>query len=96
VDDQTLDNGSLAGGWSLNIDYHVFAPILSAPEASGDGGFQFVLDGEPTLRHVIEASSDLGNWVPIVTNTISGPTLILMDFEAANHYYRFYRAVRGR
>ena len=94
VDDQTLDDGSLARGWSLNIDYQPSGPILSAPEMLSDGRFQFVLNAEPTLTHVIEASSDLENWVPISTNTVNGSTLIFIDFGNTNHYYRFYRAVR--
>lgn len=94
VDDVSLDNGSIAGGWSLKIYYDVVEPTLSAPKLRSDGNLEFTLTAEPTITHIIEASSDLKNWTPISTNTINGPTLIFVDSPAAGQYARFYRAVR--
>ncbi|MEO6182927.1 MAG: hypothetical protein ABIP71_07515, partial [Verrucomicrobiota bacterium] len=94
VDDVSLDNGSIAGGWSLQIYYDVIAPTLSSPKTRSDGKLEFLMTAEPTITHVIESSTDLQNWTPISTNTLSGPTLIFVDSPPAGQYACFYRAVR--
>ena len=44
------------------------SPTLSSP-AYNNGIFQFTLLGEPNVTYIIQESSDLVNWVSVVTNT---------------------------
>ena len=63
-----------------------------SPGVNGDGRFQFSVSTPAEARYVIEASSNLVGWVPILTNALGGP----MDFveaEGASFPQRFYRAV---
>jgi len=57
------------------------------------GQFQFTLTGEVNVSHVIEKSTDLQTWIPIVTNVAASITrLISVD---GSEDQSFYRAVRG-
>ena len=54
------------------------------------------LRGSPGRNYIIQAGSDLTDWVAISTNTaIAGPTNVL-DPGFINQPARFYRAVNGR
>jgi alpha-tubulin suppressor-like RCC1 family protein len=58
------------------------------------GLFRFVLNGPVGSDYVIQVSSNLVNWVPLLTNTIPvGGSLIINDPLAAGRPMRFYRAV---
>jgi hypothetical protein len=91
VDDASLDSGVISGGWSLNIGMNISRPVLSSPTMHGGGQFQFILEGAQGVAHVIEASTNLINWVPVKTNVVNGPTPILMDPEIGTAY-KFFRA----
>lgn len=74
---------------SANITVGVTAP----PQISGmvlniNGTFQFTITSQPGQTNVVQASTNLVNWVPIYTNV--GP-FIFMDTTATNYPYRFYR-----
>jgi hypothetical protein len=56
------------------------------------GGFGFTLNGVLNQRVVIEASSDLLNWQPVWTNTLSGAPTNFVDQQSLNYPERFYRA----
>ncbi len=53
---------------------------------------QMTLRSQNGSVYVLEASQDLINWVPIRTNTASGPTLVLSDPAPNPGAKRFYRA----
>ena len=95
LDDAGGDSGQIAQGWSLRMEYDVLRPVITDVKQLNNGAFQFVVTGEPTISRVIEASSNLTDWVPISTNTINGPSLIFVDVQTA-FQYRFYRAVERR
>jgi hypothetical protein len=94
VDDQGGDSGNLARGWSLGIEWEDVPPRLTAPTVLADGRFQTTLVGVPHMTHVIEASFNLATWIPIATNTLSGPGAVIIDPASAGQPYRFYRAIR--
>jgi Subtilase family/CARDB len=57
-----------------------------------NGIFHFVLNGPAGSNCVVQASSNLFNWWPIVTNTIpGGGSLLVTDPGMTNHSLRFYR-----
>ena len=56
-----------------------------------EGQFGFNLTGPPGRLVVVEASTDLVNWLPIWTNTFAGP-LNFIDAQSGLTSNRFYRA----
>lgn len=56
-----------------------------------DGHVQFFLPSTPDRRYYIQASTDLQHWSNISTNVATGSFLDLIDVDAANFDYRFYR-----
>ena len=95
VDDALVDTGMLAGGWSLTLAWESSEPPvpLVQPTLMIDGSAQVTLQAQPGKTYVIEASTDLVNWAPIQTNTLSGSTYNLVDQQSVNAAQRFYRAV---
>jgi alpha-tubulin suppressor-like RCC1 family protein/GH25 family lysozyme M1 (1,4-beta-N-acetylmuramidase) len=63
--------------------------ILIAPAFTQAGLFQFNLAGATGSNYVVEASTDLTDWVPLQTN--SSP-FTFADTNAVNFPWRFYRA----
>ena len=66
-------------------------PVL---EISATNGFQLTFDTFSNTTWLIEASTNLSNWLPLLTNT-AGPsgTIQFTDLLATNYPWRFYRAV---
>jgi len=56
------------------------------------GGFGFTLTGVVNQTIVVEASTNLADWQPIWTNTLSGVSTNFVDSQWQNHPLRFYRA----
>jgi uncharacterized delta-60 repeat protein len=69
--------------------------FLTTPGNFGFTNNQFILDltGPIASNVVISASPDLQTWSPLVTNTLTGGTLIFTDTLATNFPSRFYRAM---
>jgi hypothetical protein len=63
--------------------------ILIAPSYSAEGVFQFNLAGAAGSNYVIEASTNLTDWIPLETNT---SPFTFTDTNAVNFLLRFYRA----
>jgi hypothetical protein len=83
------------GAVSVVISPGTFRLSVSSGTNFTPGGFRFKLDGAPgTNAIVIEASSDLAHWQPIVTNLPAGGSVQLLDPAAINFRYRFYRAIQ--
>jgi hypothetical protein len=57
----------------------------------GGGGFQLTVTGAAAST-VIEASTNLVNWIPVYTNT---PPFTYTNFDTTSYLMRFYRAVVG-
>ncbi len=58
-----------------------------------NGQLQFNLNGESGVSYVIEGSSDLQNWAPLLTNNDTSMTRIITVDESQN--FGFYRVSRG-
>jgi GH25 family lysozyme M1 (1,4-beta-N-acetylmuramidase) len=63
--------------------------ILSGPAYGADGVFQFNLTGDAGNTYVIEASTNLTDWIPLETNT---SPFTFADTNAVSAPLRFYRA----
>lgn len=69
------------------------APItLSIVSACTSNGCYLQLSGPMGSNFVIEASTDLNNWLPISTNRTGSGTVSCTDTAATNFPARFYRA----
>ena len=76
-----------------NVFVIVPALYFTAPGAFGDGGFQVQLSGAADQNYILQASTDLVQWVPIATNLPSASPFYFTDPDATNFPYRFYRVL---
>jgi hypothetical protein len=67
-------------------------PVLGA-DVVASGQFRLTVLGSPGQTVVIEASTDLVQWLALVTNTLVGTTLDFTDPDSVNYPRRFYRAM---
>jgi hypothetical protein len=73
-----------------------FQLSASASLAPAATGFTFQLSVPPGSTYIVQATSDLSNWMPIATNTASADSTGIVSFtdnNAVNYPNRFYRAV---
>ncbi|HTY86161.1 MAG TPA: Ig-like domain-containing protein [Candidatus Acidoferrum sp.] len=75
---------------SSNAPNPALAAIL-APAPATKGRFNLTVSGASGYRYVVEASTDLVNWVPVATNTAP---FTFADPQTASFAQRFYRAVQ--
>jgi len=69
---------------------------LSASYVKSGGQVQFTLAGEAGQTYIVQASTDMINWVPIYTNMAPVNGLLqFIDPKATNYPSRFYRTVLG-
>jgi subtilisin-like proprotein convertase family protein len=93
-DDLGGDAGSITQGWSLTIEWQDVAPRLSAPAMLEDGQFQMILQGLPRMAHLIEVSTNLVTWSPLMTVTPGAQSALVIDPAQGGSTCRFYRAAR--
>ena len=62
--------------------------ILSGPKFTPGGEFQFNVAGNPGSNYVVEGSTNLADWFPLLTNT---SPFTFTDADAVNLPTRFYR-----
>ena len=86
-----------AGGISATsavVNVSVVSPIAitnTAPAASG-GQFSFDYTANPGLKYVVERSTNLVNWLPVVTNTAANNPVHFTDaVSTGNSFYRVGR-----
>jgi hypothetical protein len=70
------------------------APVLGVARVQTNQ-FRFTVSGWPGQKVIVQASTNLVQWVPIRTNTLAGTTLAFADPESANYPRRFYRVLLG-
>ena len=66
--------------------------ILSGGSHMTNGGFNLQLIKPASSNCVIEASSDLKNWIPVYTNSAASTNISYLDTAAVNLPNRWYRA----
>jgi BspA type Leucine rich repeat region (6 copies) len=60
--------------------------------AMQSGNFGFIITGVTNQTVVVEASTNLVDWQPVWTNTLSGTNALFTDPQWTNYSSRFYRA----
>ena len=66
-------------------------PAVSVPGITVDGAFQMHVESVPGLPCAILNSSNLVDWVPVLTNELGG-AMDFVDYGVTNSEGRFYRA----
>ena len=77
---------------NVNLPSFVPLPLQLGSIVQSDGTFQITI-ASPASSTIIQASTNLINWVPVYTNDTSSFTFT--DSAASSFPYRFYRAVSG-
>jgi hypothetical protein len=80
-------DGTAVAPVSLSVGRIFVQPVNLLP----DGQAQFFLPSVEGRRYVIQASSNLVEWVPLSTNLATSSFMNLEDIGAANYPHRFYR-----
>jgi hypothetical protein len=86
--------GSTFGGWPTTAGSYQPQPQISG---SGQGfgvqsnGFQFTIFWATNTAVVVEASTNLLNWTPVITNSLLSGTNAFSDSSSTNFPTRFYR-----
>jgi uncharacterized repeat protein (TIGR01451 family) len=70
-------------------------PQLAVSPVGANGSFQFSVTGQSGQEYIIQASTNLMNWVDIYTNPDYTAPFNFVDPNATNYTSRFYRVVTG-
>ena len=68
--------------------------VLSAPLFLNGGAFQLQFTAATGQSYVLQASTNLLNWVPVSTNTPASSPFFWVDPGASNYPARFYRVIQ--
>jgi hypothetical protein len=87
-------------GWGATYGGLPTVGLFMPPQISGAGGnvgvssgnFSFSVSGVSNQTIIVQASTNLVNWQPIWTNTLSGTATNFNDPQWKNYPSRFYRA----
>jgi hypothetical protein len=71
----------------------IAAPALTEPAVLADGSVQFNLSGIAGLSYTVQASTNLVDWVPILSLVTTNGATTVVDPAAAALNHRFYRAL---
>ena len=82
------NSGSTSRAATLTVYATAAANLAPATHASGQ--YALTVAGVPGYKYVVQASTDLVNWVPMQTNTAP---FTFVDTNAGNFCQRFYRSV---
>lgn len=81
-----------ADGWFVEYPPRSTPIVLRGTADIGPGGFEFQFSAYPGQLVIVDASTNLVDWVPIQTNTVTTNLLHLSDPLAPQFPARYYRA----
>ncbi|HZV33600.1 MAG TPA: glycoside hydrolase family 9 protein [Verrucomicrobiae bacterium] len=71
-------------------------PELNEPQMISSSGFTFQLTGVPQMTYVIQTSTNLTLWQPLVTNTLPASGILnVTDSQSGMYRARYYRALKA-
>lgn len=81
------------GGWSTAGWYQSQPQILASANGLGvqGDGFHFTISWATNGSVTVESSTDLKNWTPVITNTLTGGTSVFLNPSWTNEPQAFYR-----
>jgi hypothetical protein len=72
------------------------APLLKDATRQLNGTFHFTAQLPKGTPFVVQASTDLENWSPVLNGIATGELTSYADGQAARYNYRFYRVLAGQ
>jgi hypothetical protein len=72
----------------------VYGNIMDLEIRRASDAVRVTLWGEPNKPHILRASPDFTNWIPLITNTPVNSFFEFLDTNAATVPFRFYRGVK--
>ena len=84
-------NVSAYATWAILGPPFIIANNADFGFTGGHSQFGFDVSGGAAQTLVVQASTNLLNWVPLQTNLLGGPLWYFSDPQAGNFPYRFYR-----
>jgi hypothetical protein len=88
-------DGSVVMFYSLNVTHGMLTnppAVITNSAAGAAGGFSFTVIGTTGSSYSIQASTNLTNWSPLVTNTATNGFINFVDTNSPTQGRRFYRA----
>lgn len=92
VEDSSIHSGTNAA-WLDQVSYSIPPFSFSSVTANTNGTIAFAVNGTNGQQLILQTSTNLVDWQPLVTNVISGGVINYTDSAATNFSSRFYRAV---
>lgn len=93
-DYSVLVSNSQGTARSTNATLYANAPVRVGSFGRGTNGqFELLLIGAAGSNYVLQASSNLVAWTPLVTNTATTGLLYLRDTNSSGFSNRFYRLI---
>jgi len=86
----TVDTAGHQSGFSNEASNTVPVMTALAAAARSSGQFSFTVSGVAGQRYVVQASTNLLNWIPLQTNTLP---FLFTDTNAVKFKQRYYRAL---
>jgi hypothetical protein len=83
-------DGHYTTSQEATLTVYAAAVAKLAPAAHASGQYALAVAGVPGYQYVVQASTDLVNWVPVQTNTAP---FTFVDTNAGKFSQRFYRSV---
>ena len=95
----TLRANATAPGFDTSVASLAQFTLPTSPYFTGslfvtNGQFQLTLNGAQGSTYILQASTNLTDWLPIATNVPTTNLFNLMDTNAANFPHRFYRVIQ--
>lgn len=72
----------------------VIQPMAFTSEGFSNNVFRLKFSGVTGSNYVLEASTNLINWIPLITNVATTNVFDVLDSQATNFPYRFYRMLQ--
>ncbi len=79
---------------AVNALFIVGPPVFTSANFAQDGTFQLGLSGVPGNNYVLQATTNLVDWVSLSTNSAPTNMLNLVDPNSANFTRRYYRVMQ--
>jgi hypothetical protein len=86
----TAAYGSSSTSRAATLTVYATAAAKLAPATHASGQYALAVAGVPGYKYVVQASTNLVNWVPMQTNTAP---FMFVDTNAGKYRQRFYRSV---
>jgi len=86
----TVANGTTSTSSTATLTVYSTAAATLTPDVQASGQFALAVTGVPGYQYVVQASTNLVDWIPVQTNTAP---FTFVDTDAGNFRQRFYRSV---